>query len=131
VFLNHLPEYHPNQNNKGDRHMDDRSGGGEFFAGLIIGGLIGAGVALLFAPQSGEETRSQIRSASLDAKDRATETLAEARQKAEAITADARRRGEELMAEARKAADEITVEAKKRAEELQASLPSGKATEEA
>lgn len=31
-----------------------------FAAGLIIGALVGAGVALLFAPQSGEETRRTI-----------------------------------------------------------------------
>jgi hypothetical protein len=31
-----------------------------FLAGLIIGALVGAGVALLFAPQSGEETRRTV-----------------------------------------------------------------------
>jgi gas vesicle protein len=33
---------------------------GGFFAGLFLGGLAGAVTALLFAPQSGEETRQQI-----------------------------------------------------------------------
>ena len=41
---------------------DDDSGSGRpFAAGLLIGALIGAGVALLFAPQSGEDTRRIIR----------------------------------------------------------------------
>lgn len=31
-----------------------------FLAGLAIGALVGAGVALLFAPQSGEETRHAV-----------------------------------------------------------------------
>ncbi len=31
-----------------------------FLAGLAIGALVGAGVALLFAPQSGEETRRDV-----------------------------------------------------------------------
>jgi len=31
-----------------------------FLAGLAIGALVGAGVALLFAPQSGEETRRTV-----------------------------------------------------------------------
>ena len=49
--------------------MADRSGGGaEFFAGLVIGGLVGAALALLLAPQSGEETRAQIRDKSLEYK---------------------------------------------------------------
>ncbi|MBC7241472.1 MAG: YtxH domain-containing protein [Anaerolineae bacterium] len=38
-----------------------RDGGGEFLTGFLIGGLIGAGLALLFAPQPGKETISQLR----------------------------------------------------------------------
>jgi len=33
---------------------------GAFLAGFVIGGLVGAAVALILAPQSGSETRSQI-----------------------------------------------------------------------
>ena len=32
-----------------------------FLSGLLLGALVGAGLALLFAPQSGEETRRIIR----------------------------------------------------------------------
>jgi len=31
-----------------------------FFAGFLLGGIVGAGIALLFAPASGQETREQI-----------------------------------------------------------------------
>ena len=110
--------------------MADRNGGGEFFAGLIIGGLVGAAIALLMAPQSGEQTRAQIRDASLELKDRANETLAEAREKAEAITADARRRAEEITADARKRSEEIIAEARKKADELQSSVPAGRKSAE-
>ena len=41
--------------------MSQNNEGAAFFAGLVIGGLIGAALALLLAPQSGEETRAQIR----------------------------------------------------------------------
>lgn len=44
---------------------------GDFFAGLIIGGLIGAGIALLFAPQSGEETRAFLKEKALELKEKA------------------------------------------------------------
>ncbi len=32
-----------------------------FLAGAVLGGAVGAGVALLFAPQSGEETRKMLK----------------------------------------------------------------------
>ena len=40
---------------------DDDGNGKPFAAGLLIGALLGAGVALLFAPQSGADTRRMIR----------------------------------------------------------------------
>lgn len=110
--------------------MASQDGGGEFFAGLIVGGLIGAALALLMAPQSGEETRAQIRDVSLELKDRANDTIAEAREKAEAITADARRRAEEITADARKRAEEIVAEARKKADEIQSTIPAGRKAEE-
>ena len=42
-------------------HESEHGGARTFAAGLVIGALIGAGVALLFAPQSGEDTRRLIR----------------------------------------------------------------------
>jgi gas vesicle protein len=60
--------------------MSERSSGAEFFAGLVIGGLVGATLALLLAPQSGEETRAQIRDKGLEFKGRAEEGILEARQ---------------------------------------------------
>jgi gas vesicle protein len=39
---------------------DSGSGFGSFVAGLVIGGLIGAAVGLLLAPESGEDMRGQV-----------------------------------------------------------------------
>ena len=36
------------------------SGFGSFLAGVVIGGLIGAAIGLLLAPQTGEELREQV-----------------------------------------------------------------------
>lgn len=41
-------------------HEESR-GTRSFVSGLLLGALIGAGLVLLFAPQSGEETRRIIR----------------------------------------------------------------------
>jgi gas vesicle protein len=43
------------------RHHKCKCSEGAFVAGALLGGLIGAGAALLFAPQSGEKTRKQIK----------------------------------------------------------------------
>jgi gas vesicle protein len=40
--------------------MSGDSGFGSFVAGLVIGGLIGAAIGLLLAPESGEEMREQV-----------------------------------------------------------------------
>lgn len=60
-----------------------QNSGTDFFAGLIIGGLVGAALAILLAPQSGEETRAQIRDKGLEFKDRAEEGVLEARHRAQ------------------------------------------------
>jgi gas vesicle protein len=40
--------------------MADKNDIHNFVAGLLIGGIVGAGIALLFAPASGKETRAYI-----------------------------------------------------------------------
>ncbi|MCJ7535901.1 MAG: YtxH domain-containing protein [Anaerolineales bacterium] len=63
--------------------MADNSGDlGSFLAGFVIGGLIGAGVALLMAPQSGEETRALIGEKSIELRDRAAETASDVQARA-------------------------------------------------
>ena len=39
----------------------NRESSTNFFAGLIVGAVIGAAVALLYAPQSGPETRRLVK----------------------------------------------------------------------
>ena len=55
---------------------------GAFLSGFVIGGLVGAAVALILAPQSGAETRSQIRQSSVDLRDRGQEAYQTARTRA-------------------------------------------------
>ena len=63
--------------------MADNSGDlGSFLAGFVIGGLIGAGVALLMAPQSGEETRAMIGEKSIELRDRAYDTASDVQTRA-------------------------------------------------
>ena len=43
-----------------DDDMEDAGGSGAFIAGLVLGAALGAGAALLFAPQAGDRTRRQV-----------------------------------------------------------------------
>lgn len=49
---------------------------------LAIGGIIGAAVALLVAPQSGQETREILRSKTMEMKDKAMEAATDTRERA-------------------------------------------------
>jgi len=40
--------------------MPEKQGKGKVGLALVIGGILGAGIALLFAPQSGRKTRRQL-----------------------------------------------------------------------
>lgn len=62
--------------------MSDDNEFGSFLAGFVIGGLVGAAVALLYAPQSGEETRTMIKDKGIELKDRAVEYSHEAQARA-------------------------------------------------
>jgi len=98
--------------------MSDRDEFGAFLVGFIVGGLTGAVVSLLFAPQSGEETRALIKDKSIELRDKAQVTGEEALARAEALAADARRRAEELTHEAKIRAEQLAGEARTRTEHL-------------
>lgn len=76
--------------------MSERDEFGAFLVGFIVGGLSGAVVALLFAPQSGEETRALIKDKSIELRDRAQQSAEEALARAEATAQEARARADEL-----------------------------------
>jgi gas vesicle protein len=81
--------------------MSERDEFGAFLVGFIVGGLSGAVVALLFAPQSGEETRALIKDKSIELRDKAQISAEEAIARAEAAAADARARADDLARQLR------------------------------
>lgn len=86
---------------------DDRDEFGAFLVGFVVGGLAGAVVALLFAPQTGEETRALIKDKSIELRDRATASAEEVIARAESAAAEARARAEELAREVRTRGQEV------------------------
>lgn len=83
--------------------MSDNSSSeiGAFLSGFVIGGLVGAAVALILAPQSGEETRTLIHDRGIELRDRAMESAEDVRKRAEEAAAQARTRAEELQAKSK------------------------------
>jgi len=58
---------------------DDRTS--SILVALVVGGLVGAGIALLLAPQSGRRTRTQIADLAEDLKDYAADLTDKVRAK--------------------------------------------------
>jgi gas vesicle protein len=81
-----------------------------FLAGLLVGGLAGAGAMLLLAPQSGKETRTQIQQKSIELRDQTVKTVegaaAQVRGKARQITDDVREQVGELQQRGQNMLDE-------------------------
>ena len=94
--------------------MSDRDEFGAFLVGFIVGGLSGAVAALLFAPQSGEETRALIKDKSIELRDKAQVTAEEAIARAEAAAAEARARADELARQLRERGHEVMEDVRER-----------------
>jgi gas vesicle protein len=51
----------------------DDGNGGTILLSFLIGGIVGAGLAFLFAPQSGKRTRAKLADMAEDVKDQASD----------------------------------------------------------
>jgi gas vesicle protein len=74
---------------------------GSFLAGFVIGGLVGAAVALILAPQSGQEMRSQIADKSQALRQQSGERIQQYRDLAGSRTEEYRERAGSVVADAR------------------------------
>lgn len=93
------------------------SSASSLFTGFLIGGLAGVIAAFLMAPQSGEETRSQLREKGMELKDRAMTTMDETRSRAEQALVDTKDRAKSTMEETRTRAEQVLADTKVRAGE--------------
>ncbi len=87
--------------------MNNTKTAGSFLAGTLVGGLIGAAVALLYAPRSGEETRTVIREKSVELKDKAVERGEEIVHRAEEVASQTKERLEATAQATRERAAEL------------------------
>ncbi len=66
-----------------NNHMCDcNNSAGSFMGGMLIGVLVGGALGLLYAPQSGKETRKFLRDKAMDVKDKVVEGIDTAKEEA-------------------------------------------------
>lgn len=95
---------------------------GNTFLALITGAAIGAGLGLLYAPDSGDKTREKLRKDAFDAQDRLNkryrETSSNLTDKAKKARLDFEERLEETLSSASHKADDILAAMESKLEEL-------------
>lgn len=74
---------------------------GFFASGLLLGGVIGAVVGILYAPDSGKRTRKRIHRKSDELVDDVVKYAQQSRDKAELIVEDGKKRVDELLEESK------------------------------
>ena len=79
----------------------------EFFKGFLLGGAIGAFIALLYAPKSGREMREDIKRKTEDLLKEAEIELERAQKKAEEIISKGKAKADALRSEAETKANEV------------------------
>ena len=99
-----------NKKKQDDNNLSGFWAGLMLFTGLLLGSLIGAGVMLLLAPQSGKKTRKQLRRKGRDLREQATDavddTAAQIRAKAHQVTDSLHEHAEEMQQRGHAVVDE-------------------------
>ena len=99
--------------------MNEARSSGGFLSGLLIGGLLGAGIALLLAPKSGQETRDELMGHSAELLARASELAERARESADELVSRGRSAVEDTTAVVHDAYVQGRQAASEQAEELE------------
>ncbi len=81
--------------------------------GFIAGSVVGAVLALLYAPKSGRELRRDIKEKSSEMLDNADEYIARERTKAVDIMNEGKRKSENVVSDARKQAETLMSDAER------------------
>jgi gas vesicle protein len=87
------------------------SSGKDFTIGLVTGALIGSAVAILYAPDSGSNTRDKISYRLSSYVDELNKLIDELKNEQEKYVSDAKQKGNDVVSDAKKRADDLIREA--------------------
>lgn len=85
----------------------EKGKGLDFFLGFLTGTLVGAAIAIILAPQSGEETREYLKDQAILIKDKASEVASEMRDKATEIAGEVKGKADKMKGKAIVIAGEV------------------------
>jgi len=85
----------------------DSNNKGDFLVGLLVGGALGAALALLYAPQSGGETRDNLKRKAGDLQDTASDTYDKVKSQTTSLAAQVKDSTTSLAAQAREAVGKV------------------------
>ena len=94
-----------------DENNDSMAKG--LIVGFIAASVVGAVLALLYAPKSGKEFRRDIKDKTNELVDKGEEYLAKARNKASEIMTEAKKKSDTLISDARKQANSLMGDAER------------------
>lgn len=97
------------------RHEEGGFSSSSVLVSFLLGGMVGAGLALLLAPQSGAETRRKIREITEEVKEKTSDYVEQAKEKVTSTIG----KGKEIFEE-KKSALTVAIEAGKEAYEKEA-----------
>jgi gas vesicle protein len=87
--------------------MADRDNKGDFLVGLLVGGALGAALALLYAPQAGEETRETLKKKGDELKDTASTTYGRVKEQTSGLASQVRESTTSLAANVRESGSTV------------------------
>ncbi len=90
-----------------------------FTFGLLSGAVIGAGIALLFAPETGSNTRGMISYRLGKYREDLKRLIGELQQEKEKMISEAKQKGDEVVLDAKQRADDLIREAEELLENIE------------
>ena len=84
---------------------------GNFIAGLLTGAMAGTVLALLYAPDTGKNTRDRLSYRLSNYRDELNDLISELRQEKQKLISEAKEKGEAVVSEAKQKADHLIKEA--------------------
>jgi len=108
----------------GNENGAGRQGGGGFLAGFVVGTLVGGALAMMLAPQTGEETRDVVFGKAREAANFAKDATGDFRERVSGVATDLQSNAADLYEKGRSAVENARTQMGAASEEAKAAADS-------